>query len=686
MIPIVLNTRQRKIALALLKAESPLTISKLANYLHLSSRIIRYNLNTVSFWLQQAGVIVVKKPGSGIAIEAPKSVIKKLIKDIENTDSDDILFTKEQRIRSISLNLLTASQPLPAHTIAALSGVSRSTIFKDIRAIQKWMGAADYNIKVIQKKHVGLWIEGNESSRRSAIIYLIKEELGLENWHHLWTNDDFTTNHKISENPLFNQYIQKFQLSFAHKTIEWAERALGWSLTLDARVTMQVYLAITIHSLLDNRTVIGIKVSPTPKPLEHQIAELISAEIRNTFGMDLSQEEVDLLSVRLANAPRILSLAEFIQTNDELRGLDPQCLELAKIIANQAATYLHPWLNVDIQLVRGLALHFLPISSSFISYPFEIESTLSESIINSYPDVYGVADRAKSVLEKHLERKLPNTETYLITMHFVAALERLRSRGGRKRSIRLVCDGELSISSLLYARLCSEFPNLDVINLCMSTDKLQINAPNAELIISNVALPAQSIPVIQVSPILSQQDVNNIQRWLFANENQERKAGPYSTESLTVIDLLDLSSVLVDMKASRWQDVVNLASEPLILSKKIEPRYITAMQEAITTYGPYMVTAPGIILLHAKPSDGVNSLCLSLAILSTGVMFGHKEFDPVDIVFVLGAVDNRKHLTALYQLANLIDRAEFRSDLRKVQSSAEALRVIWRYLPAIPIT
>ena len=54
----------------------------------------------------------------------------------------------------------------------------------------------------------------------------------------------------------------------------------------------------------------------------------------------------------------------------------------------------------------------------------------------------------------------------------------------------------------------------------------------------------------------------------------------------------------------------------------------------------------------------------------------------VHVVFVLGAVDNQSHLTALFQLNNLIQDPGFVHEMRETSQAPDALRTIWRYLTA----
>ncbi|MEK4023946.1 MULTISPECIES: PTS sugar transporter subunit IIA [unclassified Sporosarcina] len=138
-------------------------------------------------------------------------------------------------------------------------------------------------------------------------------------------------------------------------------------------------------------------------------------------------------------------------------------------------------------------------------------------------------------------------------------------------------------------------------------------------------------------------------------------------------NILTKETVVVEEACDTWQNAVQKGGILLKRTGAIEDGYITAMAESVEKNGPYMVIAPGIALLHARPEDGVNEACMSLQILKTGVPFGHEERDPVTLVFAFGAVDAQSHLQALQQLMELFNDEDRLTKLRNSQSVEEAL-------------
>lgn len=149
-----------------------------------------------------------------------------------------------------------------------------------------------------------------------------------------------------------------------------------------------------------------------------------------------------------------------------------------------------------------------------------------------------------------------------------------------------------------------------------------------------------------------------------------------NSEKLHLSELITPELVSVGAAAGSWQEAVQLSGQLLLKSGRIEARYIDAMERSVRELGPYAVLAPGIVLLHARPDDGVIIPCLSLVILSTPVNFGHSQNDPVDLVFALGAVDKNAHIQALQQLATLLANPDFLAAVRAAKTRQELFAVI----------
>jgi len=140
--------------------------------------------------------------------------------------------------------------------------------------------------------------------------------------------------------------------------------------------------------------------------------------------------------------------------------------------------------------------------------------------------------------------------------------------------------------------------------------------------------------------------------------------------------LFNSSTVRAQKSVRDWKEAVRLTGQLLVDKGSVSPSYVDAMERVFRELGPYAVIAPGIVLLHARPEDGVLEPCMGLVTLSTPVNFGHSQNDPVDIVLAFGAVDKKSHIQALQRLAEFLGSQNSLSDLRSAQTDEALLSVI----------
>ena len=152
-----------------------------------------------------------------------------------------------------------------------------------------------------------------------------------------------------------------------------------------------------------------------------------------------------------------------------------------------------------------------------------------------------------------------------------------------------------------------------------------------------------------------------------------------SSNSLNSFHLSMLTSketINAKVQVKNWEEATDAVGELLVSAGKIKPEYITAMKRVLKEMGPYAVIAPGIVLLHARPEDGVIEPCLGLITLIHPVPFGHSENDPVDLVFALGAIDKQAHITALQQLAEMLGDSVKLREIRSAPDNNSLLKIL----------
>jgi PTS system ascorbate-specific IIA component len=140
--------------------------------------------------------------------------------------------------------------------------------------------------------------------------------------------------------------------------------------------------------------------------------------------------------------------------------------------------------------------------------------------------------------------------------------------------------------------------------------------------------------------------------------------------------LLTPESLRFQVHARDWEDALRIAAEPLVEAGHIEAGYVQAMIDAVREQGPYIVIAPGLALGHARPSADVHRACFAIATLDEPVEFGSAANDPVDIVVVLAAIDDKAHLGLLRRIVVFLNAEGSFERLRAARTRQDAQAIV----------
>lgn len=117
-----------------------------------------------------------------------------------------------------------------------------------------------------------------------------------------------------------------------------------------------------------------------------------------------------------------------------------------------------------------------------------------------------------------------------------------------------------------------------------------------------------------------------------------------------------MKNILIKLKeeCNDWKEVVFKGVGLLEENGFVSEIYKHKIIENFYEFGPYMVIAPEIVLLHARPEDGVIKTGLSILTLKNPINFGSELNDPVKLVFSFCSIDNKDHMVLLSNLMKLL--------------------------------
>ncbi len=674
-----LNSRSKALLVLLLRADGPMTSEDLAGRLNLTRRMVRYHLDAAERWLTARQAPLTRKPHYGFEIEATRQAKTALLRELKQVTSEDIVLCPGERIHLILLLLFTQEEPLLVKQLWTQFRVCRTTIFGDLDEAQEWLET--HMLVLLRRANYGFQLTGQEDHIREAFTALLLEIVGRTQLPILCSSSALSFSLPPASLPadLYQAPIESInsRLSYARTLVNSWESTLEAELTDDAYLSLVLYLAITM-----DRVAKGKHAEPRPtfshvwdQRRGHRSGQIVVERMERYLGCKLSEGDLDCIELQLSTA-RMRRSAPTPTVEPE-----PWELELrttVDAVLDEASAYLHPWLKVDEQLRSNLTCHLRPAWHR-LREGLPIANPLLKDIQEYDGYVYQVAKRCGDLLAAEVGKPIPAEEVGYIAMHLAAAMERVRPQKRSQWRVLVVCGEGSATAWLLVSRLRNEFPDIEITAVKPARHVLEQDLHGADVVIATCPVDTGKLPMLVVSPVLSPQDVAALRRVL----TSERAASTQMLEALNewtgprLCDLITTRYVTLGVQACDWPDVVDQVTLLLLRAKAVDERYGQAVKENITTHGPYMVSVPGVALLHACPGVGVARLAMAMMRLDQPVKFGHPENDPVDLVFALAAVDHRSHRRALLDLVRIVRDPCLLQSIRRAPD-VEAVHAILR--------
>ncbi|MGM9532223.1 BglG family transcription antiterminator [Intestinibacter sp.] len=174
-----------------------------------------------------------------------------------------------------------------------------------------------------------------------------------------------------------------------------------------------------------------------------------------------------------------------------------------------------------------------------------------------YPYAYELGKIAKKTIEEELELKLDDEEISNIAVHVGGAIERCAHNQKKKVfKVIIVCVSGIGTSMLIKNKLEYLFEDkIEIVKIIPAYLIDYINALEVDFIISTVDMKFERVPVITVSPLLNDNEVKIIEKFM--------KTGKIYKE-VEPRDLFDRELFFTDLKFKTKEDVIDFLGGKLL--------------------------------------------------------------------------------------------------------------------------
>lgn len=494
-----LTPRAEKIIRILLRfsPDSPVTIGIISEELGVSDRSVQRELPTVEKWMKHNGFCFVRKRSVGLLIKEPANKLKELeaLLDEKDTGSSAPADNRPERLTLLCHDLLLAEEPIKSYYFTEKFEISEGTLTADLNQLEPWF--TKYQLTLVRRQGLGIFIEGTEIARRQALTSFICQQVSE---HHsignLQDKSFLTSRHFIDE-------IDGEVMAQVNHILGGCQKQLGLQLSDNGYLHLLVYTSLCVQRMQkgqfikdSNQSYAEISIQP-----EYAVSEYIMKELRQFFHLSISVDETLYMAVFISGQ-RIWPSGSKDLT--DIRNLDIHQITLS--IIKKVSEILHTNFLRDSRLLTELSGHIQPTIAR-LRAGIPVENPLLKEFQDSYPSIYKACEEGLSLLCPILGiKKVPASEIGFITLYFTMAMERIEKEI-KKLSVMIVCPTGIGSSRLLTESLKKEYPNLDIrgITSAFELDNVRLQEEGVDLIISTVKLEI-AYPYLHVNPILTRQD------------------------------------------------------------------------------------------------------------------------------------------------------------------------------------
>ncbi len=669
-----MNARAKQLISILLSRNEFITLKELAGLMDVSRRTMYYDIKNIGIWLSQYGI----KPlemlrGKGVFI--PYNEREKIRTCLESDRDEQVyIFSPKERYKGIICYVIYADEPIYVDQLIECFKVSRNTLFADLKSVAEELGK--YGLALEYQPKTGYQIAGNPVTVRALFMLYFSELLTL---------------FQMGVLPFFS--YDKIQDYYnALKNIE--ER-----LDLNYVEGVIFSLAALVPLLYRHRKPViisGLKAEEMMKTKEFKL-------VGEYFPHMLMEERLYLTLHLLGSRVNALP-AQFVE-NPSKSYIHDLCNDMIGDFEKTACVVF----DDRSKLEKALFVH---LSTSLYRYEYGIQigNPLGEDVIKEYPELFAITKKVAKKLEIHIGKPILDSEIAYLALHFGSFLK-ISNRDAKRLRILIVCVNGISTGNMIKREVQKLLPFAEIVDVRANAG-LQNIQDICDVIISSVPVNTL-VPNIMVHPILSEQDRKNIlnhrlvaPRHMEIQKNQifqvVKKYVPIDMHEslkndltaylqgdlqelqiedkmeLGLCKLLDESRIQIVSERCMWQESIRRIGKSLVDCRSITTSYIDHIIRQLQYYGPYMFLTENVIIAHAKPEDGVNTLDISLGIFREPVVYS--ELRKARLVFVLAAEDQEKHLRVLQDILAVISNEDTLDKLLQCQDAGDALRLIQQVL------
>ncbi|WDL99073.1 BglG family transcription antiterminator [Alicyclobacillus sp. ALC3] len=640
-----LTLRQKYILHLTLETEGGSSVDELVRRLMVSRRTIQRDLNAVGALLSafdlalEAGAHTIRIAGKQADIERMRLAVGKL--------PDAVTMTQKDRELQVLMDLLMEAGPSKLEYFGRLLHVTPASLSQSLDDVSDWLEGR--GLQLIRKRGYGVEVEGGEATRREALAELVYEQVPVPKLVAALREP----HHDGSHEPWWNWFTRWFRPATLTRVREVLQSEFADS---NPPLDAAALFGFMLHVLLTvARVDQGAHLSASADDVDDASQDV---QVCRRILLRLLPEGTDYSGEAAYLAKHLRGAKVLMTEENRILPIHITAVDLAYRMVRHLEDDLGLPLVRDQDLIAGMAQHLEPAIHR-LTAGLHIRNPLLPDILRHYQTLFDAIRTASDEVLAPYGLVVPDAEIGYLTMHLGASVERQRAKS--KWRARIVCLNGISSAELLASRIEKELPQLQIVGLG-GRDEAQ--AVPYDLILSTVPLAEPDVPVVTVSPFLTETErdkVLDVLRRLEQGSPAIQQSGqavlrqPHRTPSTTRVAVeLSGRAEIATVSATAIHAVIEQVADAMYTDGEADTR--DALMQAMLhreRLGSIVLPGQHLSVLHAR-TDALHRcqirLCRLTAPLTLKGVAGTAE--QVDTVLVLLARESES-LTIIQCLGRL---------------------------------
>lgn len=498
------NTKSRQYQLFKLLAsqDSYKPASYFKNLLSVSLKTVYNDLEQLIEEMKPYELTLSKIPRNGLKLVGAAEHIEAFQKYLMgNNEEVDMAYSPMNRRMRIMKYVLLEDQAPSLEELEQSFYVTSASLRADLAYLQDYVKPFHVNIYTAKGR---IYIRGNESSLQKSYKSLLMNSIKDSQYDAVINLDPL--------DHLTQEYFKPNILEIANHMIRYLADITN--LSISEYYASSLYLTTLI---LMSRISNGHHIAETEKVSEdisymepYMIAFELAENAEKKSGLQFSEEDICYMSEQLF-AHRVESNNSNMVINEEFRGIvDEMIMKMSKI------------LEVDLQddeKLRNSLLSHVPAMIYRMKRKIKITNPLLAEIKKQYIVLFSLTWYVACDLEQHYNVVLDDDEISFLFIYFQVSLE--KRHGVHFKNIVIVCPIGMAMSELVFTKVRQILPNRDNIMTMSAKQLYQSDLSNVDFVISTMKLTNIKQPVIYVSPLMSDDDMERITQ-VYSKLNKQR--------------------------------------------------------------------------------------------------------------------------------------------------------------------